>query len=117
MAINDYSLKEVIQAGACTTCMLCAEVCPAVSATSDGLLSGVYRLNILNRLFRARAGFFKRFYKSSLNNDLLKTFSETVYRCTLCGRCEEVCPQASPSKRYGYHSGRIWCIPMHFRPK
>jgi heterodisulfide reductase subunit D len=92
MAINDYSLKEVIQAGACTNCMLCAEVCPAVSATSDGLLSGVYRLNILNRLFRARAGFFKRFYKSSLNNDLLKTFSETVYRCTLCGRCEEVCP-------------------------
>jgi heterodisulfide reductase subunit D len=92
MAIADYSLKEVIQTGACTNCMLCAEVCPAVSATSDGLLSGVYRLNILNRLFKARAGFLKRFYKSSLNNDLLKTFSETIYRCTLCGRCEEVCP-------------------------
>ncbi|NLA74597.1 MAG: 4Fe-4S binding protein, partial [Deltaproteobacteria bacterium] len=32
MAITDYSLKEVIQSGACTNCMLCAEVCPAVSA-------------------------------------------------------------------------------------
>ncbi len=92
MAISDYSLKEVIQTGACTNCMLCALACPAVSATSDGNLSGVYRLGVINRLFRARAGIFKRFYKSSLNNDFLKGFSETVYRCTLCGRCEEVCP-------------------------
>ncbi len=92
MPVKDYSLKEVIQTGACTNCMLCAEVCPAVSATSDGMLSGVYRLHTLNRLFRARAGLFKRFYKASLNKDFLKGFSETVYRCTLCGRCEEVCP-------------------------
>jgi heterodisulfide reductase subunit D len=92
MAITDYSLKEVIQAGACTKCMLCADVCPAVSAASDGTLSGVYRLDVLNRLFCARAGFLKRFFKSSLNEEYLKAFSETVYRCTLCGRCEEVCP-------------------------
>jgi heterodisulfide reductase subunit D len=92
MAISDYSLKEVIQTGACTNCMLCAEVCPAVSATSDGLLSGVYKLSVINRLFRARVGLFKRFYKTSLNKEFLKDFSETVYRCTLCGRCEEVCP-------------------------
>ncbi|MBN1905859.1 MAG: (Fe-S)-binding protein [Deltaproteobacteria bacterium] len=92
MAITDYSLKELIQTGACTNCMLCAEVCPAVSAAGDGHLSGVYRLNVLNRLYRARSGFFKRFYKASLNKDFLKGFSDTLYRCTLCGRCEEICP-------------------------
>ncbi|NLD37007.1 MAG: (Fe-S)-binding protein [Desulfatiglans sp.] len=92
MAITDYSLKEVVQADACTNCMLCAEVCPAVSATSDGNLSGIYRLHTLNRLFRARAGFLKRFYRGDLNKEFLKAFSDTVYRCTLCGRCEEICP-------------------------
>lgn len=92
MAISDYSLKEVIQIEACTNCMLCAEVCPAVSATQDGALSGVHRLLELRRLSRARAGIFKRFYSSAQNEETLKKFSETVYRCTLCGRCQEVCP-------------------------
>ncbi|NLA75023.1 MAG: (Fe-S)-binding protein, partial [Deltaproteobacteria bacterium] len=68
------------------------EVCPAVSAADNGRLSGVYRLYVLNRMFRARSGFFKRFYRGALNSDFLKDFSDTVYRCTLCGRCEEVCP-------------------------
>jgi heterodisulfide reductase subunit D len=92
MSLKDYSLKEVVQAGACTNCMLCAEVCPAVSATLDGALSGVYRLRELRRLFRARAGLFKKIFSPALNEESLKKFSETVYRCTLCGRCQEVCP-------------------------
>ncbi len=92
MAVNDYSLRELVQIDACTGCMLCAEVCPAVSATQDGSLSGVYRLHELRRLFRARAGWFKKWFSSSLDADSLKKYSDTVYRCTLCGRCQEVCP-------------------------
>ncbi len=92
MPISDYSLKEVIQVEACTNCMLCAEVCPAVSATQDGSLSGVYRVHELQRLFRSRAGLFKRLFSAKFNEETLKKFSDTVYRCTLCGRCQEICP-------------------------
>jgi heterodisulfide reductase subunit D len=92
MSLNDYSLKEVIQVEACTNCMLCVEVCPAVAAARDGSLSGLHRLNELRRLFRSRAGLFKRFYAGAQKEEALKNFSETVYRCTLCGRCQEVCP-------------------------
>ena len=92
MPLNDYSLKEVIQVEACTNCMLCAEVCPAVSATRDGCLSGMYRLHELRRLFRARTGLFKRFFTGATDEESLKKYSETVYRCTLCGRCQEICP-------------------------
>jgi heterodisulfide reductase subunit D len=52
----------------------------------------VHRLHELRRLFRSRAGIFKRFFSGAQDEGTLKDFSETVYRCTLCGRCQEVCP-------------------------
>jgi heterodisulfide reductase subunit D len=93
MAQSDYSIKETIQLEACTGCSLCADVCPAVSATQDGQLSGVYRLVELRKIMRSRAWWFRRFFgKKAPMEEELKQFSETVYRCTLCGRCQEVCP-------------------------
>jgi len=93
MTQKDYSRKERFQMAACTNCLLCAEVCPAVSATQDGRLSGVYRLAELRRIMRSRNRLFRRFFgKKAPTDDELKAFSDTVYRCTLCGRCQEVCP-------------------------
>ena len=93
MAQSDYSIKETIQLEACTSCSLCVDVCPAVSATQDGQLSGVYRLVELRKIMRTRAWWFRRFFgRKEPMEEELKQFSETVYRCTLCGRCQEVCP-------------------------
>ena len=90
---RDYSIKELIQAQACTACSLCADVCPAVAASRDGHLSGVYRLDELNRINRARTGLLRRIFRNQAPTlEQLKAFSDTVYRCTLCGRCQEVCP-------------------------
>jgi heterodisulfide reductase subunit D len=93
MAQEDYSVREIIQLEACTNCCLCAEVCPAVSATGDGHLSGVYRLGELRSIMRSRSGLLQRFFgRKQPTPEQLKQFSETVYRCTLCGRCQETCP-------------------------
>jgi heterodisulfide reductase subunit D len=93
MTQKDYSIKEIIRMEACTSCCLCADVCPAVSATKDGHLSGIYRLTELRKIMRSRSGLFRRFFgKKAPTKEQLKQFSETVYRCTLCGRCQEVCP-------------------------
>jgi len=93
MSQSDYSIKEILQLEACTNCCLCADVCPAVSAADDGQLSGVYRLSELRKIMRARSGLLRRFFgKKAPTEKQLKQFSETVYRCTLCGRCQEVCP-------------------------
>ncbi len=93
MSTRDYSIKELIQAQACTSCCLCADVCPAVAASRDGHLSGVYRLDRLNRINRSRIGLLRRIFRNRAPTpEQLKTFSDTVYRCTLCGRCQEVCP-------------------------
>ena len=93
MAQTDYSIMEILQMDACTECCLCADVCPAVSATEDGQLSGVYRLSELRRIMRSRTGLLRRFFgKQAPTGEQLKQFSDTVFRCTLCGRCQQVCP-------------------------
>jgi len=93
MSQNDYSIKELFQLEACTNCCLCAEVCPAVSATKDGQLSGAYRLAELRKIMRSRSGIWRRFFgRKAPTEEQLKQFSATVYRCTLCGRCQETCP-------------------------
>jgi heterodisulfide reductase subunit D len=93
MSQKDYSIREIIQLEACTNCCLCAEVCPAVSANENGKLSGVYRLGELRKIMRSRSGLFRQFFEKKRPTETeLKHFSETVYRCTLCGRCQETCP-------------------------
>jgi heterodisulfide reductase subunit D len=93
MTQKDYSIKELIQMEACTNCCLCADVCPAVSAAEDGQLSGAYRLVEMRKLMRSRSGFLQRLFgRRTPTREQLKQFSETVYRCTLCGRCQETCP-------------------------
>ncbi len=93
MAQKDYNIKEIVQLEAGTNCCLCGEVCPAVSATGDGHLSGVYRLAELRNIMRSSSWLFRRFFgKKQPTEAQLKQFSETVYRCTLRGRCQETCP-------------------------
>jgi len=93
MSQKDYSIGEILQLEACTNCCLCADVCPAVSAADDGQLSGVYRLVELRKIMRSRSGILRRFFgRKAPTEEELKKFSETVYRCTLCGRCQETCP-------------------------
>lgn len=93
MSQKDYHIKEIIQLEACTNCCLCAEVCPAVTATGDGHLSGLYRLGELRRIMRSRSWLFRKFFgKKQPTEEQLKQFGETVYRCSLCGRCQETCP-------------------------
>lgn len=93
MSQKDYHIKEIIQLEACTNCCLCAQVCPAVTATGDGHLSGIYRLGELRRIMRSRSWLFRKFFgKKQPTKEQLKQFSKTVYSCSLCGRCQETCP-------------------------
>ncbi len=93
MANNDYSIKELIGLEACTDCRLCADVCPAASAAFDGRLTGVYRLSGIKKILRERAGIIRRLFGiKDPSPARLENFSETVFRCTLCGNCQEVCP-------------------------
>jgi heterodisulfide reductase subunit D len=102
MANQDYTVRQILQMGACTGCGYCVDVCPAVSASGRGELSALYRMKGLKELLRARTGLFRRLLgKKNPSEEELKAFGETVFRCTLCGNCQEVCPS-------GIHLKDLW---------
>ncbi|KMY67736.1 Fe-S oxidoreductase [Desulfocarbo indianensis] len=86
-----YSKGQLLSLEACTGCAACAEACPAVAASGDGRLSGFYRLDWRRRA--GRAGWLRRLLGGRPpDGEEWRAFSETVFRCTLCGNCAEVCP-------------------------
>jgi heterodisulfide reductase subunit D len=102
MKENRYSVRDLFAMEACTDCRFCADVCPAVLASKDGKLSGVYRIKELKKINRKRDGFFSRILKRKIPcSEALLPYSDTVFKCTLCGNCQEVCP-------VGIHLKDIW---------
>jgi len=90
---REYSIRQMLEMEACTQCRLCADVCPAVSASKDGMLSALSRMKGLKRVLRSRTALFgKLFGKKGPSEEEWKKFSGEVFRCTLCGSCQEVCP-------------------------
>ncbi|ADK86338.1 protein of unknown function DUF224 cysteine-rich region domain protein [Desulfarculus baarsii DSM 2075] len=93
MALHCYTRGQMLQIDACTGCGLCVEVCPAVAASGDGALSALARLAGLRRLNQGRAGLLARLLaRRRPTAQALAGFGREVFACTLCGRCQEVCP-------------------------
>jgi heterodisulfide reductase subunit D len=90
---RDYSIRQMLEMEACTQCRLCADVCPAVSASRDGMLSALSRMKGLKEVLKSRTALFRRLFgKKGPSEEEWKKFSGNVFRCTLCGSCQEVCP-------------------------
>jgi heterodisulfide reductase subunit D len=93
MPNQDYTAGQLFEMDACTKCRMCAQVCPAVAASQDGELSAVWRVGALRAILQGRGGFLQRLFGNKPpSEEELKHFSDTVFKCTLCANCEEVCP-------------------------
>jgi heterodisulfide reductase subunit D len=103
MRKSNYKVKQCLELAACTNCQACADVCPAVRASDDGELSALYRMQGLKQIFQGRRGglLSRLFGKKAMSDEAWKHFSDTVFRCTLCGNCQEVCP-------VGIHLKDLW---------
>lgn len=98
MGIKDYSVTQLLSMGACTNCQMCADVCPVVSASEDGELSAVFRIGGLRQLLKQRTVFGRLLGARPESPEQAKHFSDTVFKCTLCGNCQEICPVGIPLK-------------------
>jgi heterodisulfide reductase subunit D len=102
VANRDYTVRQLLEMEACTNCRYCAEVCPAVNAAQEGKLSALYRMKGLKGILKGRTGLFRKLMgRREPSEEQWKAYSQTVYRCTLCGNCQEVCP-------VGIHLKDLW---------
>ena len=102
MSNRDYSVSQLLEMQACTNCQVCADVCPAVSAARDGELSAVFRMKGLQQILRSRTGLLRKLFRhNEFSAEQWKQFSTTVFKCTLCGNCQEICP-------VGIHLKDLW---------
>ena len=114
---RDYSIRQILELGACTNCQMCAQVCPAVSAAMDGELSAVYRLDGLKKVLKSRSLIFQKLFRNkALTEEQWNHFSNTVFRCTLCANCQEVCPVGIDLKEL-WLSLRQDLVQSHVHPK
>jgi heterodisulfide reductase subunit D len=89
----NFTFRQLLEMDACTNCRLCADVCPAAYAAMNGELSAVYRMKGLKRNLKSKAGVFSKLLgRRPPSAEELKHYADTVFRCTLCSNCEEVCP-------------------------
>jgi len=96
---------KLLEMEACTNCRFCADVCPrSLPKGREPLRS--YRMQGLKRILKSRGGDFPQaFGIRELSEEEWKTYSDTVFRCTLCGTAG-VCRSVSP-KDLCYPSARI----------
>jgi heterodisulfide reductase subunit D len=93
MDLSSFSVKQLMELDACTRCGECMNPCPInvqgaadpyIPAEKIRMLRSVFNKerSLLNRLRGWRRDF----------SDVLDHLSENTYLCTLCGRCQQVCP-------------------------
>jgi heterodisulfide reductase subunit D len=93
MPKTNFTIRQLFEMDACTNCRLCADVCPAACAAMNGELSAVYRMKGLKRNLYNKAGMLAKLLgRRPPSSEEMQHYADTVFRCTLCSNCEEVCP-------------------------
>lgn len=90
--ILPFSLRDLISIDSCVKCGSCVEICPVYIPEKrlENTMGGLF--TPLKSFIRKAYGFPWILLAHSKKIDLPKDFSEPPYLCTLCGRCEFVCP-------------------------
>jgi len=93
MGLDTLSVKQLIELDACTRCGLCIEWCSNCPEIGEPIAWPREKLQGLKSLARKRFGIRARLFgRGSPTDEALEYFSTSIYDCTLCARCAEVCP-------------------------
>ncbi|ODS33695.1 MAG: putative iron sulfur protein [Candidatus Scalindua rubra] len=88
-SINRFSVKELIELDACTNCGECLVWCEAHSEVRMEHVTPRGKINNLKTILKKENSILN---KNSADDALIQEYSKGVFDCTLCGRCNPVCP-------------------------
>lgn len=78
---------------ACTKCGLCLSVCDSFGVSGDDSVAVMGMIKRRKRLSKGKLDLFSLLRIRSIDkSEEIHKFMEGAYRCTLCGRCTQVCP-------------------------
>lgn len=81
---QSFSLRDLVSLDACTRCGMCTEVCEIYKLLQDEAFAPRGKIKETKLIIKGKP--------------LSERFSEGVFGCTLCGRCNVVCPSGIQTK-------------------
>lgn len=99
MKLSNLSPKQLVEIDACTRCGECLNYCPVYAERGEEDIDPRGKIQAFKSFIRGQYGLWARIFgPKKLDEEMLKKFSEMVYRCTLCGECSVSCPVSIDAK-------------------
>lgn len=112
-----YTPKQVMEIDGCLTCGVCADYCEVYAETCNpaNVYVGINRTS--RSIFWRRHGLVAKLLRTERPNSAeLEVFSRGVFNCTLCARCQVVCPLAIDTRSLGIAT-REFLVAEGYYPK
>jgi len=89
-----FTLRQMVELEACTRCGECIESCPTFAEVRSEEIHPLRKTDQAKRLWKADhlAPLARLFGLRPAGKEELVAYSRGVYQCTLCARCQVVCP-------------------------
>ncbi len=93
MDLSNFSVKQLLEIDACTRCGECMKPCPInVWGAVDDYIPAE-KIRMLRSIINSDRSWMRKLLgKERDNSDILEHLRDNTFLCTLCGRCQQVCP-------------------------
>lgn len=101
-SLKQISNRKRMELDTCAHCGLCTGKCPTYAGSGEANYSPSIRASKMLRLMDKKDGILTRFLgQKDISVEEFRDLSDSVYNCTLCGRCMETCP-------FGFQTHELW---------
>ncbi len=100
--LDHINRRQRIELDTCARCGLCTDSCPTYSVSGNANYSPSVRASKMAKILNKRVGLLTMFTgKKPIGKEEMIDLADSVYNCTLCGRCGETCP-------FGFQTHELW---------
>ena len=91
--VERLSAKNLLEIYACMRCGECVKYCFMCEIEFEELTSPRGKLTLLRKMISSQKGLRARIFgKREIDEGLYRELMLHMYKCTICGQCQEVCP-------------------------